>query len=374
MENIKTSRARDFESRPITASAKSSVSEVIGLLKNGNVNEVFVEDGKKLSMITIRDILKASDVSNMKALALAFSVSKLSPNDTVSKASRLMNDFRLRALPIAEGKTIEGAITARSLCEALLSVKEFGNIAISKLMKRNVITVDKEDLISKARNLMVKNGVDHLPVTNSGKLCGVLTSSQIVFSMLPKEKLRQGTFYIEPAGYSDLKVSGLMDPNPLVCEPEEKALKVLKNMMEQRKTYSLVGLWDEIQGIVTYRDFVALLAEPEELEAPVYILGLPKDPFESQLAQMKFIKEAKILLKSFLDIKEIRAAIKTKEVQSERRRYEVKVSITRAGKIQAYSEEGWDLPMIFDAIGKKMKRLLTKKTDRKGRETIRKGT
>jgi ribosome-associated translation inhibitor RaiA len=163
-----------------------------------------------------------------------------------------------------------------------------------------------------------------------------------------------------------------MDTNILVCEPDERASDVLKRMIEQDKTYALMKQWDELQGIATYRDFVALLVEPEKLDFPAYIVGLPDDPFEAHLARAKFFKEAKALRRSFPDIEEIRAMIKTKSVPSGRHRYEISVSIETRGKIHAYSAEGWDLPVAFEGLQGKMKRILTQRPDKRKRESVRK--
>jgi CBS domain-containing protein len=374
LESLKFSKVQAFASKPILASSESSISEIIGLLKRSDAYEVIVQTNNKLGIITMRDVLRVSDISNMKASSVMSSPARISPNDTVAKAARLMNDYRLRTLPITGQKSIEGAITAQSLCQALLPIKDFGSVAVDKLAKKDLITISKNDPVSKARNLMIEKSIDHLPVMDAGKPCGIIISSQIVFSMFPKERMHRGFFSHERVGYLDFKVSGMMDTNVLYCEPEEKASAVLKRMVAQGKTYALVKLWDELQGIVTYRDFLGILAEPEELEVPAYIVGLPSDPFESQLANIKFVREAKILTKSFPDIEEIRATIKTKEVSSGKRRYEVSVLIKTHGKIRAYSAEGWDLPLVFDGIGNKMKRLREKKPERRGRESVRKAS
>jgi len=371
LESLRASRVESFESKPLVASPSSSVSEIIGILQSNEAYEAFIEEGNKTGIVTMRDILKAPDISNMKASSIMTPIVKLSPNETVGKAARLMSDYRLRALPIGRERKIDTAITIQAACQSLLSIKEFGQVRIDKIMKRDPIAVDKNDSMSKARSLMVKHEIDHLPVLDSGKLCGILLSSQIVLSLFPRERLHKGTLSGETAGYSDLKVSGLMDTDVLICGPEEKASEVLKKMIQQRKTYAIVKLWDELQGIATYRDFVGFIAEPEELDVPAYIVGLPSDPFEAELARMKFMREAKTLRRSFPDIEEIRAAIKTKEVASGKRRYEVSVSIKRVGKVYAYSGEGWDLPMVFDEICSKMKRLSTDKPDRRKKETIR---
>jgi CBS domain-containing protein/ribosome-associated translation inhibitor RaiA len=360
LKSLKASRVDGFKSKPIIVSSSSPISEVMGILQHKNAYEVFIQERDKVSMITVREILKASDIS-MRASSLMFYVPKLSPSDTVGKAARLMNDYRLRALPIVSDGTIEGAVTTKSLCRALLSIRTFRSVKIGKAMTRKPITIDKEESVSNARSIMLKNGIDHLPVLDSGILCGIILSNQIVLSMFPREGLERGAFVSRPSSYLDTKVSGMMDSNVLVCDPKERASAVLKRMIEHEKTYYIVHHWHEVQGIVTYRDFAVFLAEPEKLDIPAYIMGLPDDPFVAQLAKIKFMRNAKALRKVFPKIEEIRSTVKTKDVSGDRCRYEVNVLIRAAGKVHIYSQEGWDLPSIFDLITDKMMRLLTKK-------------
>ncbi len=365
MESLRSSRVESFASAPVVVLPTSPISEVISALEQKDAYEAFIQEKNRVSTITLREILKASDISNMRVSSLMSPVTKLSPDDTVGKAARLMGEYRLRALPIVRKKAVEGVATAKSLCQALTTAKELGGVRINKIMKRNPITINGGEPVSKARNLMLRNGIDHLPVLDLGRLCGILLSSHIAGLMMPREGPRRGAFLSEPSGYLDLKVSALMEPNVLICDPEEKVLAVLKRMMEQGKTYALVQLWQETQGIVTYRDFMVLLAETETPSVPAYIVGLPEDPFEAELAKAKFLKGAKALQKSFPKIEEIRSTIKTKYISEDRRRYEVDVLITSRGKVYAYKETGWDLPSIFDQIMDKVKRIISRKPSKK---------
>lgn len=371
LESLRKSKVEMFKSRPFTASPMSSLSEIIGILEKNDIYEVFIENGDKVGVVSIRDVLRASDILGMRASSLMTVVPKLSPGDAVGRAAAFMSDYRLRTLPVGD-KKVDGAVTVQSLCQALLLVNEFGRIKIDKLMKKDPITIGKSESASKARSVMVKHSIDHLPVLDSGRVRGILLSNQVVLSMFPKEKLEQGMLSGEATKYSSIKASELMDTNILVCEPDERASDVLKRMIEQDKTYALMKQWDELQGIATYRDFVALLVEPEKPDFPAYIVGLPDDPFEAHLARAKFFKGAKALRRSFPDIEEIRATIKTKSVSSGSHRYEISVSIETHGKIHAYSAEGWDLPVAFEGLQGKMKRILTQRPDKRKRGSIRK--
>lgn len=367
LKGLQVSKVEGFESEPLVVSSTSTISEVIGVLQAKDAYEIFIQEGNRVSTITVRGILKASDISNTMVSVLTFPVSRLSRDDSVGKAARLMGEQRLRALPIIEKNSIEGAITAQALSQSLSSLGSLKAISINKIMTRRLLTLNESDRVSTARNVMLKNQIDHLPIMNTSGVCGILLSNHIVFLMLPKKGLEKGAFVSQPSGPFDVKVSGLMDSDLLTCNPKDNIVDVLGNMIEQKKTYALVKIWNELQGIVTYRDFISLLEDPIKLDVPAYIVGLPADPFEADLARKKFMKQAKVLHRSFPKIEEIRATIKTKKVTEYRQRYEVDVLIISRGKGYSYSEWGWELASIFDSITDKMKRLLSKGRARRRR-------
>jgi CBS domain-containing protein/ribosome-associated translation inhibitor RaiA len=371
LEMLRKSKVEDFASSPLMASPISSLSEIIGILDKNDAYEVFIQDGDKVGVVSIRNILRTSNILGMRASSLMTVVHKLSPNDSVERAAAFMSDYRLRASPVGETK-IDGTVTAKSLCRALLQVKEFESVKIDKLTKKDPITIGKSEPASKARSVMVEHVIDHLLVLDSGRVQGILLSNEVALTMFPREKLEQGTLSGEATKYSHIIASELMDTNVLVCEPNERASDVLKRMLDQEKTCALMMQWDELQGIATYRDFIALLVEPEKPDFPAYIVGLPDDPLEAQLARARFFKEAKALRRSFPEVEEIRATIKTKSIPGSRNRYEVKVSIEARGKIHAYSTEDWDLPMAFEGLEGKMKRILTQRRDKRRRGSTRK--
>jgi ribosome-associated translation inhibitor RaiA len=130
------------------------------------------------------------------------------------------------------------------------------------------------------------------------------------------------------------------------------------------RTYILVTQWEELQGIATHRDFMTLLAGTEpESELPIFMVGLPEDPFEAEATKAKFKRTINQLHRVFPDIIEARSVIKSKSTKpgKERRRYEVNVQIRTTRDLHTYSEEGWELPAIYDIITDRLKRLLIQK-------------
>jgi hypothetical protein len=53
--------------------------------------------------------------------------------------------------------------------------------------------------------------------------------------------------------------------------------------MKAHSTYAIVPFPDNKSGIITYRDIISLLGEQTQREIPVYIIGMPDDPFDAEL-------------------------------------------------------------------------------------------
>jgi ribosome-associated translation inhibitor RaiA len=96
---------------------------------------------------------------------------------------------------------------------------------------------------------------------------------------------------------------------------------------------------------------------------PVYIIGLDDQDIESSLAKSKFQKSIESLSRVYRDIGEARATVKTFTNQKERKHFEVHVLIRMPKHQVEFIEEGWSIEEVFENIGSKIKRLMTKPRD-----------
>ncbi|MEM3737568.1 MAG: CBS domain-containing protein [Candidatus Bathyarchaeia archaeon] len=362
MESLKLSEVRSFQSEPAILPPTATISKMLGVLRDLGVYEVFVPLGGKLGMVTARDLLSASNLE-AKIRTLAKYVPKLSPRSSVAEAARIMMNYRIRALPIVEDGEVTGEVNSLSILNALKNLPST-TIKVRHIMTANPITVDEGDPVSKARNIMVKQRIDHLPTLGGRKLVGIITSNHIAVSMLPPEGVERGVRGLEGQKKLNFPVRDLMDRKLLVCELEDDILTVLRDMLDKKGTYTLATMWrEELQGIITHRDYMKLLVEPETEDIPIYIVGLPDDPFEAEVAKAKFRRAVSLLKRHFPDIEEARATIKdSAPVEGKRRRrYEVDMAIKTTKELHTYSETGWDLPQIFDILTNRMKRLMAQK-------------
>ncbi len=366
MESVARLAVDELVSEAVFVSSTDPISKIVGVLRNSNSYEVMIREGNKIGMITLRDMLNVSNVVTKASSLLKF-VPKLSMSATVQEAAQIMTDYRIRALPVVDNDKVLGRVTALSIINAFanrLSMK----VKMKDIMTPSPITINADDVASKAKNLMIRRKIDHLPVINDGKLAGVVSSAHIVNAMIPSEGVERGYRGLDTTRRLEVPIKDLMTALFITSKAEEEITSVLSKMTKQNATCTVVALWDEIQGIATHRDYVKLVASPKEKpQVPAYIIGLPDDPFEAEAAKDKFIRTVNALSGSFPYILEARANIKVSEVVKgkERRRYEVSVRIKTAKETYSYAEVGWELPAIFDVLSDRIKRLLTQKQTRR---------
>ena len=352
-----------LSSEAVTVAPDLKVSKIIGLMRDKQVYEVFVEAGDKIGVVTGRSLLPVSDIANRGVSSVLTYVPKIPPSASVDEVAKRMAEFRVRSLPIIEGGRVSRQVTAAAIVDAM-KTQGLGRIKAKDIMTPSPIVVAKEDLATKARSLMVQRRIDHLPVVD-GRLSGMITSPMILFHLLPAEGVKKGAVGAEMQRRLAYPVERLMDTDPESCTLTDDAATIFEQMSRRQRTYSVVTLWDAPQGIITLRDFIKLLSEDESKEVPAYIIGLPDDPFEAETTKTKFSRTVATLRKTFPQIEEARSVIKTRIATSGKRRYEVRVAVKTARKNYSYTEEGWDLPSTYDAIVDKLKRLMAQKAPRR---------
>ena len=114
------------------------------------------------------------------------------------------------------------------------------------------------------------------------------------------------------------------------------------------------------------------MAVEKRVDVPFQIIGLPKDDIETRKAEQKFRRSLEALSLVHPDIVEARAVVKTSLLEKERKRYELTVLIKLTKEQFDLKDEGWSVEEIFERVGAKLKRLMTKprdKTDHHRRES-----
>jgi CBS domain-containing protein/ribosome-associated translation inhibitor RaiA len=369
LDVIRNVPVRDLMDPPIMISKDVALSKIISTLNETNSYDVFIELSGKIGALTIRDIIGIKDITTTRPSLVGKIIPELNRDSVIGEAARIMSHYRMRTLPVVHNGKIEGQVSARRIVELISKhlVESKLRIVSSNIMTSDPITIDCHKTVSAARSIMKRRRIDHLPVVDNGRLVGIITSSDIMKVMLPSERIGKKSVGIDNAeDRFSIEVSGLANDDVITANVDESLQVVCDRMINAGSTYCIIRVWDEIQGIITYRDIVALLGEKMEEDIPMFIVGLPDEPFDAELAKSKFTNITRFLRKIYPDIEEARCHIKLRSVQGARKRYEIDVHILSTHGNISYTNIGWDLAKLFD----EMTDALKKKVSHKQKKTL----
>ena len=99
---------------------------------------------------------------------------------TVKDAATMMDDTNVGCVVITRGNAPIGIVTERDFVKRIVSQEMDLATPLADVMSFPLITVDSEDTIWDAAEIMKKNKIHKVPVQDDGKLVGIITTTDIV--------------------------------------------------------------------------------------------------------------------------------------------------------------------------------------------------
>ena len=105
----------------------------------------------------------------------------VTPEESAGLASRLLSRHNIGSLPVCdEDGHVHGVITDRDIVTRCVAVGDDPeHTPVGQLMTRGVISVNPDEDVERAAELMGRGQVRRLPVTENGKLVGVISLGDI---------------------------------------------------------------------------------------------------------------------------------------------------------------------------------------------------
>ena len=117
-------------------------------------------------------------------------VVSVTPDTSLAQAHKMLNDYKIRRLPVTKNGRLVGMVTLGDVREAepsdatTLSVWEanylLAKLTVKSIMTRDLITILPDATIGEAAKLMLEHKISGLPVVNDDqKIVGIITESDI---------------------------------------------------------------------------------------------------------------------------------------------------------------------------------------------------
>ncbi|MFX0202176.1 MAG: CBS domain-containing protein [Candidatus Hodarchaeota archaeon] len=304
-------------------------------------------------------------LEDVKISEVMLSVPTVEAGTDLTEVARLLLENDLRVIPVSKDDEIIGIIRDVDLL-ALAGTTEFGEIPVTEVMTKQVVTVPEDETIAKIFYKLREWNISRIPVVNaSDKVVGIVTAHDLVRELISvrKEKISaktgEASFEVLQAPAKEKMM------HPVVTVSEETNLReVIRKMGRQLSSVVVVNKQNRVRGMITIKDLLEPLSvKPVETEYFITVNGRGFDEVERE----RIIEEAQDFLAKFQEFfggGDFHIHIKTHNRQfRERIFYSVRTRLsTYKGFLFTSSSDGWGLEDAFyRALEKLERQLLTEK-------------
>jgi CBS domain-containing protein len=106
-------------------------------------------------------------------------IETVEPHDTLKKAAKIMNKYRISGLVVQKDQEIVGILTERDILKAFVKGMK-PDTFVEDVMSKNVITIDKNATLEEAARRMLDHGIKRLPVVSKGRCVGLVTATDLI--------------------------------------------------------------------------------------------------------------------------------------------------------------------------------------------------
>ncbi|MGB3908512.1 MAG: CBS domain-containing protein [Methanomethylovorans sp.] len=255
---------KDIMTEPPTISKSDTLSHALDIMEKKEMRRALVKQGDKIvGILTMRNLtreLGTRKKGNMPASSLhvATAVSdnfvKVFPDVKVKDAVTLI-DKNQGVIIVCKDEKVVGWVTPTEL----LSTDNFNGFA-GEFMQKETVIASPGDRVSHIRRLMLDKNVGRIPITENGKLVGIVTEKDVVKAMRAFRDIVSGNQ--QEARIKNLIVADIMKRSVMTVNTNTSLSDVAKMMLaENIGGLPVLNLEGEFVGFITRRNLVHAMAQ-----------------------------------------------------------------------------------------------------------------
>lgn len=128
------------------------------------------------------------------------------PGLSIVSAAKKMHIARVGSLLVKKGKKLVGIVTDTDIVRRAVSTnKNLGKLTVEKIMTTPICTIEGNQSVDDAQDMMADLGVRHLAVTQGGEIVGVVSVRDLLmfYKRYAQSKIPAEAGYSEPKIFQD---------------------------------------------------------------------------------------------------------------------------------------------------------------------------
>ncbi|XGI82915.1 CBS domain-containing protein [Halorutilales archaeon Cl-col2-1] len=268
------------------------LSKISSAFENDNLKAVVLTDGSDYKgIVTERQLISSHIKPKQKAKTVMTHPSKVERTEDVRETARLMVESNSKVLPVFEGGSLYGIVTADTLLGEVNSHLDV--LTVGQIYSQNLVTVTPGTTLGEIINDFRENGISRMPVIEDGSLEGIVTIHDVInFSVREMSKSQGGSpgsfadgrsqeshggFGSREGGEDrmlDLPAYDVMSSPVATTTPDTDVNEAVDEMLEMGYSSLVVTDDGETDGILTKTDVLRALSLEEETQMQVRIANI----------------------------------------------------------------------------------------------------
>lgn len=368
MESANNVTAEDvMEKNPVTVQSDRSLSQVKNRMEEEDIRAIPVvsEDDNLEGVIGYRDLIRQLQFnpSKTKLTKVMHQPPSFDLEDSLVDLCDLRINSGRKLLVREKGGKLQGVVGDQQFLDAFADVKEVERLKTAEVSNLGVLTVFEEDTLEEARHKMLDENVSRLPVRDkNGNLTGILRSTDLLKSMVPKQSQdsggtsggrNAGEVYMAGGGekesMSDVPSSELMNRMVVTSEEYLKGDEAVKMMQEQESGEIIYMNNKQPEAILTVKDLINFVKSLKASDTVfVQLVGVDSDEAKTSMHEKIRTQLTGALGRKLDRAEELTVHVKKSDKDGTRQRYELNVKLHSEYGIITVNEEGWELLDILD--------------------------
>lgn len=370
---------------PVTVSKEQSLSQIKNVMEKEDTRTVSVldNDGDFEGAIGYRDLIRYIQFNpeKTKVSKVMHQPPKFKKGDSLVDLADLRINSGKKMLVSLSGDKLEGIVSDREFAKAFSDVDEFENLSTKDIESDNLLTVFEQDSLEEARHKMLDNNISRLPVLDkNGNLTGMLRSTDLLKTMVPRESIdsggtsgnRKGTNEVNIAGgieknkMSSIPVEELMERNFLTSKDHMNGCEASKKMVEEERDEILFVNGNYPESIVAVKDLIDYAADFAPGKTVLVSLTGIDVPEEKAAVHNAIKKQLRGSIGRKIERpQELRMRFKKKDADGKQHRYEIDTRLDCEHGLIKIDEEGWGLMNTVDKALDQLNTVLRKKKQKR---------
>ena len=254
-----------MSSEVVTVSPADSIQHAARVMSQNHLwclpvveNDIF--RGTLTQEVVLREIARPTEAPHVTRVAERMQprAHGIAPHASICDASWLMEQAKVKWLPVVAEDRLVGVVTQSDVTRALIS--PLRSIAVATIMKPEVVAVNASTSLSEAARVMVNENISCVIVMQDHKPAGILTPADMIETAVANERDSREILVVDAMS------------SPIVSVPPSECLVTANRVMDRKRLRRLVVMdGEQVCGIITQTDVLQALQEAllrDELESP----------------------------------------------------------------------------------------------------------